>query len=181
MRGDDDLGLVTGSTPFLADLPFDGLHAVFVRSSDAHGVIRNVDTDAARALPDVVTVETAESLDLAPFHHLAVLDPRHSRYPLARGRVRHVGEAVAVVVARSMEAAIDAAELVVVDVDPLPAAASPDPTAVLLYEEAETNEVFPIDEPDEPDPCDGADLVVELDVANTRVASVPMVQGDSLS
>jgi carbon-monoxide dehydrogenase large subunit len=171
---DEDAGLATGRTLFLADLPFDGLHAVFVRSTSAHGMIRSIDVDEAYDVPGVVAVETAATLDLGPFVHVGSLDPAQARHPLASGRVRHVGEAVAVVLARTPVAAIDAAELVTVDVDTLPATIVPDQSGFLLYEESGTNEVYPLDAGDEPDPTEGAHLVVEIDVDNTRVASAPL-------
>jgi carbon-monoxide dehydrogenase large subunit len=174
MRRDEDVGLATGRTAFLADLPFTGLHAVFVRSTVAHGVIRSIDADDALALPGVVAVETADSLGLAPFQHFAQLDPSHSRCPLARDRVRYVGEAVAVVVARTPAAAVDAAEVVVVDVDDLPVTVAPDPSAPPLYAGSGTNEVHPLGDADAPDPTDGAELLVEMSLANPRVASAPL-------
>lgn len=170
----EDHGLTTGRTTFLADLPFDGLHTVFVRSIVAHGVIRSIDVEEARHMPGVVAVETAETLGLTPFHHVEQADPAQARYPLARERVRYVGEAIAVVVARSPEGAVDAAEAVVADIDVLPASIAPDPRAPLLYEASGSNEVFRLDDDGATDPTGGADVVVELDVVNHRVASAPI-------
>lgn len=177
MRRDEDHGLVTGRTAFLADLPFDGLHAVFVRSQVAHGTIRSIEVDEAVAVPGVVRVATADDLELGPSHHFDALDRAQAHHPLARDRVRFVGEAVAVVVARSLAGAVDAAELVVVDVDELPAVVTPDPAAPPLYPAAGTNVLHPLGDDDgapAADPTSGADVVVELDVANPRVASVPL-------
>jgi CO/xanthine dehydrogenase Mo-binding subunit len=108
----EDHGLLTGRTHFVADLPFDGLHAAFVRSTHAHGSVESIDADAARSSAGVIAVETGETLDLDPLRLFSTLDPNQASCPLARDRVRHVGEAVAVVIARTPEAAVDAAELV---------------------------------------------------------------------
>lgn len=169
----EDLGLLTGSTTFVADVPFDGLHAVFVRSHEAHGRIVAIDTDEAREMPGVVAVETADTLGLGPFPHVAALGLDHARQPLAGGVVRHVGEAVAVVVAESVSAGVDAAECVAVDVDPLPAVVDPGSEAPVLYPAAGTNQVAEI-VADGPDPLEDAHVVVDIEVANPRVASAPI-------
>ena len=116
----EDPALLTGEAQFVADLQVDGaLHAVFVRSTVAHASLRGVDPSAAGSVPGVVAVLTASDLGLPAQGdaHLGVL----ARPPLAVDRVRFVGEAIAVVLAESVEAAVDGAEAVVVDVDPLPA------------------------------------------------------------
>ena len=77
---------------------------------------------------------TAADLGVAPFHGFMVLNPACARPPLAVGKVRFVGEAVAMVVAETKAAALDAAELVDVDYEPLDAVAdlgaAPWPTAL---------------------------------------------------
>ncbi len=170
----DDIALTTGASDYLADLPFDGLHAVFVRSSVAHGVIETIDVADALALDGVIAVETAETLGLGPFEHVGGLDPRQRSHPLASGRVRHVGEAVAVILTESESIAQDALELVVVEIDDLAAIVEPGPDAPLLYGDSGTNQAHRLDAEGEDDPVAGADLVVELTVANQRVASATM-------
>jgi carbon-monoxide dehydrogenase large subunit len=138
----EDPALLTGAAQFLADLRVDGLlHAVVVRSSVAHGVLRAVDTRDAASRPGVVAVVTADDLDLPAqgAAHLGAL----ARPLLATGRVRFVGEAIAVVVAESAGAAVDAAEHVVVDVDPMRAVtgalAAMDSDAPLLFPDNGSN------------------------------------------
>jgi aerobic carbon-monoxide dehydrogenase large subunit len=131
----EDARLLTGRGQFVADLKLpDMLHAVFVRSSVAHGRIRSVDLSSAAAAPGVVMVMSGADLLqlLPPVPDTQLSLPRkwtaqvqHSflnpQQPLlAHDKVRHVGEAVAVILAESRYLAEDAAELVKVDVEPLP-------------------------------------------------------------
>jgi carbon-monoxide dehydrogenase large subunit len=154
----EDHRLLTGRGQFVADLVLPGiLHAVFVRSQHAHGRIRSIDVAKAAAMPGVVRVLTGEELQrLAPpvaggqlslpakwrthVQH-AIHNPQQPM--LAVGKVRHVGEAVAVVVAESRYQALDAAELVAVDIEPLPAIVDAEaalaPESAVLHEEYATN------------------------------------------
>lgn len=130
----EDAPLVRGEGAFAADISFPRqLHMRVVRSDVAHGVLRAVDTEAARALPGVVAVWTAADVSdvpLIPFRATKVrgLEP-YCQPILARDRVRYVGEPVAVVFAEDAYVAEDAAELVLPEVDELPvlldAAAAP--------------------------------------------------------
>ena len=98
----------------------------FVRSPLAHARIASGRCRARPGpLPGVVAVYTAADLGVAPFHGFMVLNPACARPPLATGKVRFVGEAVAMVVAETRAAAVDAAELVDVDYEPLDAVADP--------------------------------------------------------
>ncbi len=129
--------LVTGRGRFTDDLTAPGAaFAAFVRSSHAHANVIGIDTGAAHALPGVLGVFDAN--DLAAWgvrDHLTGAEGRSRGFrnrdgtpmaapvwfPLARGRVRHVGEPVAMVVAENAALAEQAAEAVIVDYDPLPA------------------------------------------------------------
>lgn len=121
----EDRPLVTGRGAYIDDINFPHqLHMCVVRSQYAHGTLVSVDTEAARALPGVHAVWTyADIADLPPIDFrdpsAAALIP-YRQYVLSRDRVRYVGEPVAVVFARTPHIAEDAAELVVVEVDPLP-------------------------------------------------------------
>ena len=127
----EDHNLLVGRARFADDLRDERmLHAAFVRSPHGHAAIRGIDATAARALPGVAAVFTAT--DFAP--HLAVdrlivglPSPSYrqdlNRPVLAAGETVHVGEAIAIVVARNRYVAEDAAALVDVDYDPLPAVA----------------------------------------------------------
>jgi CO/xanthine dehydrogenase Mo-binding subunit len=109
---------VTGRARYASDLTAPGMaHAVLVRSTVPHGLLRGVDTSAAEALPGVRCVITAADVaDCDPFYGESVLDQPF----LAIDRVRYVGEPVAGVVADTEEIARLAADLVVVDIEPLP-------------------------------------------------------------
>ena len=77
-------------------------HAVFVRSPVAHGRVEGIDTSAAASAPGVIAVLTADSLGVAPHHGFVKVADEFARSPLATGKVRFVGEAVAVVVAETL-------------------------------------------------------------------------------
>ena len=194
--------MLRGAATFTADLPLpDGcLHAAFVRSTAAHGELRSVDLREAEQVQGVVAAFEASGLGLAPleYYRATTMGGKMARPLLAQGRVRFVGEPVAVVLAESPASALDAAELVVVDIDELPAVIDVELAAadeVLLYPDAGTNAVRPLDPPDsggflsaptelddpaapaaEPgeDPCAGAHCVVELVCENDRISSAPI-------
>lgn len=120
----DQIRKLTGQGRFTADETFAGCtRAVFVRSPYAHARLIAIDSSAAAAMPGVVLVLTGA--DFAEFHNFPVMDrigkgliiPR--RPVMAQGVVRHVGEAVAVVIAETQAQALDAAEAVLVDYEPL--------------------------------------------------------------
>ena len=122
----EDVRLLTGHGTFVDDIALPGmLHASFVRSPFARAAIRGIDTSAALALPGVHAVFTAADLnpDVKEQWHTSVgpASPETPRPPLAEDEVRFVGDPVALVVAESLYLAEDAAELVDVDYEPLPA------------------------------------------------------------
>ena len=122
----EDARLLTGHGTFVDDITLPGmLHACFVRSPFPRAAIRRIDTAAARAIAGVRFVFTAA--DLNPTVHeqwhtsIGPAGPETPRPPLAEGEVRFVGDPVALVVADNRYIAEDAAELVDVEYDPLPA------------------------------------------------------------
>ncbi len=132
-RMEDDK-LLRGLGNFVEDIKLPGmLHAVFVRAQVAHGKINSIDTEEAKKLPGVVAVFTAEDINkhgsgnptawVVPDSN-QVEGVAGSRPLLAEGKVRYYGEPVAVVIAESKEVAFDAAELVDVDYEELPATAT---------------------------------------------------------
>ena len=130
----EDAPLLVGRGRFVDDINFpDQLHMRVVRSQHAHGDIVAIDADAARAMPGVVAVWTGEDLrDLPPidFRDPAPKELQPYRQPaLAQHRVRYVGEPVAAVFAEHAYIAEDAAALVGIEIDELPAllAASEEP------------------------------------------------------
>src|SRR5712691_3676061 len=154
----EDHRLLTGRGQFIADFELPHmLHAVFVRSPVAHARIRAVDLSRAAAAPGVVLTlggaELARLLPPVPDTQLSL--PRkwttlvqhkfiNPQQPLlAHDKVRHVGEAVAVIVAESRYAAEDAAQLVRLDLDPLPAVVDPEaalrPGGPIVHEKFQTN------------------------------------------
>lgn len=147
----EDPRLVTGGGAFTDDVNLPGqLHMAVVRAPYAHGVIRGIDTAGALAAAGVKAVYTAADITvLGAMPCRAVLEDRAGnpcfipRRPLlAEGKVRFVGEPLAVVIAETRQQARDAAERVLVDIDDLPAvvgleAAAAD--AILLHEDQGTN------------------------------------------
>ena len=104
---------------------------LFVRSPHAHARIVGIDTDAALASPGVAAIYTAEDLAADKLGHLPAIseikDEAGNRHrepphlPMPVGKVRHVGDIVAMIVADTLDQARDAAELLVVDYEELPA------------------------------------------------------------
>jgi aerobic carbon-monoxide dehydrogenase large subunit len=152
-RGEDPV-LLRGQGHYSDDFSRPGqAYAVIVRSPYAHGLIRHIDASAARRVPGVLAVYTAADLaagGIAPMPARQVMNNRDGtpmvqpvRPVLAIDKVRHVGEAVAAVIADSVAAAKDGAEAVVLDIDPLPAVSEPAaadaPDAPQIYDEAPRN------------------------------------------
>ncbi|MSO71495.1 MAG: xanthine dehydrogenase family protein molybdopterin-binding subunit [Alphaproteobacteria bacterium] len=153
----EDVRLLTGGGRYTADIDLPGqAHAVVVRSPHAHARLLGVDTGAARTVPGVLAVLSsaelaADALGDIPCRALVknrdgtpcALAPRSL---LARERVRHVGDPIAFVVAETLAAARDAAELVEVNYAPLPAVVEADraiaPGAPGLWDHAPGNLCF---------------------------------------
>ena len=122
----EDARLLTGSGTYVDDIRLPGLlHAFFVRSPFARAAIRGIDVSAALAVPGVRFVFTAADLNphaKEQWHtSIGPESPETPRPPLAQGEVRFVGDPVALVVAESRYIAEDAADLVEVDYEELPA------------------------------------------------------------
>jgi carbon-monoxide dehydrogenase large subunit len=126
----EDIRFLTGKGRYTDDINIRGqLYCHFLRSDVAHGKIKRIDTATAAAMPGVVRIFTAA--DLAGIGGLPcgwqvtdrqgkpMLEPKHP--VLADGKVRHVGDPIAAVVAETLEQARDAAEAIEVDIDELPA------------------------------------------------------------
>src|SRR5436305_5115292 len=132
VRRNEDPRLLTGKALFVDDVDLPGLlHVAFLRSPHAHARLGGIDASQALALPGVVAVYTAADLGsywqpgplLVPPPPIpgAVFNQR-TQVPLVKDEVRHLGEAVALVVAESRYIAEDAVERIEVDYAPLPAA-----------------------------------------------------------
>jgi carbon-monoxide dehydrogenase large subunit len=131
IRRNEDARLLSGQALFVDDVELPGmLHAAFLRSNVAHARIRSIDVAAARARPGVVAVYTAADLGAywAPGPLLVPPPPiagitfnQRTQVPLAKDKVRHVGEPLAVVLADSRYVAEDALADIGVEFDPLSA------------------------------------------------------------
>ena len=186
----EDRRFLTGEGRFAADLDRDGqLHAVIVRSIHAHAGIRHIDIDAAAGMRGVVGVHVESDLaadgigTLPCVSQFEAVTPlvKPPRRALARGRVRHVGDPVALVVAETHEEAVAAAECVVVDYDPL--ASVVDSLATLgddapqIWPEAPGNIAFRFQKGDQAATEAAfatAAHVVELDIVNNRISAAPL-------
>ena len=153
----EDARLLAGGGRYVDDVELPGMvHACFLRSPHPHADIRSVDAGAAAALPGVLAVLTGADYAATGYGTIQTQIPLKRRgggpmarppfAPLAWSRVRHVGEAVAMVVAETRDLAKDAAEAVTVAYDPLPAvtdtARADAPDAPRLWDEAPGNECF---------------------------------------
>ena len=177
-----------GTARYTADLPAgDALHVAFLRADRAHAEIRGLDPSEARAAEGVHAVLTAEDLaplgDFPAFLRQSTVDGRPLAVPrrpvLAEGRVRHVGELVAMVVARSAAAARLAAETILPDYHDLPAIVGLDAAAAgpEIHECAPGNRAATVAQGDEDAVAaalsDAAE-VVETTVELPRMAPAPM-------
>jgi carbon-monoxide dehydrogenase large subunit len=137
-----------------------------------------VDAAAAREMPGVVAILTAADIELPPQPAAGNVSGDFPRPILAGDRVRFVGEPLAVVVAETLAQALDAAELVQVDYEPLEAvtdleAAARD-GAPLLFPDQGSNVADTFGTEGDDDPIDGAEVVVRGRFVNQRLAPAPM-------
>ena len=173
----EDPRLLTVGGSYTDDLrlpELDGaVRATFVRSPVAHARITGIDAGPALASPGVVAVLTAADLDDIP----PASDEPTAEPLLAADRVRYVGESVAVVLTEHAYQGEDAAELVSVDYEPLPAVVSLDDALAgrtLLFPGTDTNVVNSGGDPAPADAFSGCDVVIERTFPNQRVAPVPL-------
>jgi aerobic carbon-monoxide dehydrogenase large subunit len=186
LRRKEDPRLITGRARYIDDISLPGtLWAAIVRSPEAHARIVSIDASAARERAGVHAVFTGQDMtDLqAPLPMawvppgVEVNNPEH--WPLARDAVKHVGDAVAVVLGDDRYAVVDAAEDVIVEYEPLPVVI--DPEAALtggpyVHEQLGTNQVheWSLSGGDLDAGFAEADVVVERRVVNHRTAGAPI-------
>jgi aerobic carbon-monoxide dehydrogenase large subunit len=153
IKRNEDPRLLTGQALFVDDVHLSGmLHVAFVRSPYAHARLGEIDVSAALAMEGVTAVYTADDLGDYWQHGPLLVPPppiegivfhERTQVPLAKEKVRHLGEIVAMVVAESRYLAEDAAEAVLVDYEPLPAVvdleAAVAPDAPLVHEDLDSN------------------------------------------
>jgi len=178
VRRVEDPDLLRGAGTYVDNLKIEGmLTAYFVRSPIAHAVIKSIDTSAARAMPGVVGVYSATDLDFPAAPALMVLRPEAVRPALAKDRVNFVGDPVVVIVAESRALAMDAAELVEVDYEPLDAVIQMEDALAagssLQFEAIGSNVMIGLRTGSD-DPLAGSDVIVRGRFENQRVAVVPM-------
>jgi carbon-monoxide dehydrogenase large subunit len=192
LRRREDIKFLTGTGRYVDDIQLPGVtYLVFVRSPHAHARIVNISTKDAAAMPGVLRIVTADDWraagngNLKSSHSIAFSDGRPmndiQRPMFASGKVCHVGTIVAAVVATSHNAALDAAEAVEVEYDPLPAvvdtARAVEPDAPVIHEKFGTNIVTEVVRGDRA-ATDAAFAqaahVTSLTLVNNRVAAMPL-------
>jgi len=188
----EDLRFVTGRGNYVADIKRPHMKfGIFVRSPHAHALIKSVDVSAALELPGVVAVYTGADMKADNVGGLPVgwgisgkdgnpmKEPPHP--PIAHDKVRYVGDAVAFVVAESVEQAEAAAELVEVDYDVLPhvvgVVEALQPGAPQLYDDVPNNLCCDWDLGDKPAvdaAFEAATHVTSIELVNQRLVGNPM-------
>lgn len=180
VRRREDEALITGAGRFVADLEIKNpLHMTLVQSQVAHARITAIATDEAAVMPGVVAVFTNSDLGVPPVAPwLPTADQRMVRSLLADGVVRFVGEPIAVILAETRAQAVDAAELVAMEYDRLPAVVDLDHAAsdeTVLFAGATTNTCFEIPaEAQDPGFFDGCDARVAFRMTHQRMAPCPL-------
>ena len=183
----EDPKLVRGQGQYTDDVNLPGqAFAAIVRSAHAHGVIRNIDGAAARAMPGVLAVYTGGDLIAAGYGTLKCVVPlknrdgtpmrKPARPALPIDKVRYVGDPIACVIAETAQQAKDAAEAVVVDIDPLPAVTKASEAAQtgapLIYDDVPNNVAIDFHFGDTAKVAAafaGAAHVTRLDLVNSRL------------
>ena len=192
VRRKEDDTLVRGKGKYTDDFSLPGqVYAWIVRSSHAHGILRGIDTEAAKAMPGVLGVWTGADLASANYGPYTCGLPLKSRdgspllqtnrAALVSDKVRFVGDPVAFVVAETLAQARDAGEAVLLDIDPLPSVTSAEeaakPGAPQLYDHIPNNVALDYHYGDAAKVAAAfaeAAHVTRLDIVNTRVAVVAM-------
>lgn len=186
VKRSEDPRFITGAGEYLGDIESEAaLWMVPVRSDVPHGHLEQVDVASAKSAPGVVRVYLAGDLDIDRMPVGAPgLDEATRRPPIAADRVRFVGDIVAVVVAESKQAAVDAAELVWPEIDPIESVSEPDSAAAdgapILFPELGTNVIYDRGDRDVT-VLDDAEVIVETRVVNQRVAAIPLEANGALA
>jgi aerobic carbon-monoxide dehydrogenase large subunit len=178
LRKEDAKFLTVGGS-YVDDLDVpSALWLAFLHSPIAHARVSRIDVSAARVAAGVVDVLTAADLDIPPLApELPMINAQMARPLLCDGKVRFVGDLVAAVVAESRAAAVDAAELIEVDYDPLPAVIDPEGAlagSTLLFDEAGTNVAFEASFGRDESLFDDCEVVVSQRMVNQRLAPCPL-------
>ena len=179
---------MTGRGDYIDDMVLPGmLHMSVVRSPEAHANITSIDAVEARGMPGVVAVFTRDDLaGLIKAPLPMAWDPpgveikAPENWPLSGGQVKHVGDAIAVVLAESKGRPMDAADLVIADLDPLPAVVDPEKAledgSPLVWEEFGTNAThqWAVAGGDFAAAEAEAEVVIKQRVPNHRISGAPI-------
>src|SRR5215213_6558120 len=184
VRRVEDEELLRGRGTFVDNLDSDGVaHAIFVRSPFAHARITGIDTAEAGAADGVLAVYTADDLGREGVPSFANVNELAPRGALAVDKVRYVGDPVVLVVARTRAEAMDAAELVDIDYEDLPALADMEEAltegAPLQFEAIGSNIATSRAAKDTSDVLDDADHVARVRMVNQRIAVAP-IEGNAV-
>ncbi|WP_170769602.1 xanthine dehydrogenase family protein molybdopterin-binding subunit [Ruegeria lacuscaerulensis] len=188
----EDVRFLTGAGNYTDDINVAGqAYVYFLRSDIAHGRITSIDTSAAEAMPGVVKVFTGKDFEgvggipcgweVTDKHGAPMQEPAHPI--LAQGKVRHVGDPIAAVVADSLEQARDAAEAIDLDIEELPAVidmkAAAQEGATLVHDDLKNNicydwQLGEADDAKVNEVFANAAHVTTLDLVNNRLVANPM-------
>ncbi|HYR89793.1 MAG TPA: xanthine dehydrogenase family protein molybdopterin-binding subunit [Terriglobia bacterium] len=185
MKRKEDPRLVSGTSTYVDDVVLPGmLHMAVARSIHGHARIKGIDTSRAQRLPGVVAVVTGEEVaaHCGPLPCAASIPNMKNaqRQLLAVGKVRFVGEPVAAVVATDKYIARDAADLIEIDYEPLPAVVNPEkamePNSPRLYDEFSDNIAFNFgfESGNTEEAFKKADVIVKERFVNQRLAPLSM-------
>src|SRR5215475_8911562 len=184
----EDPKLIQGRDAYVNDVRLTGaLSLAFTRSPHAHALIKRIDTTAAKKIPSVVAVLTGADInaEVGVIHtpigpEMFATMNRQGYTMLAEGSVRHVGEPVVVVAAETAQGAVDGAEAVVVDYEPLPAVVDSEAAlaqgAPLLYPDSGSNAGVSVklEKGDVDAVFRTAPVVVDVKMVNQRVIPLAM-------
>lgn len=189
----EDFRFLTGKGKYIDDMNLDGqAYAVVLRSPEAHADITSINTDDAMAVEGVLAIITGEDWKAAGYDPIPtksgvrkfidgsdLKEPPH--HPIAIDRVRYVGQPVALIVAESHSACIEALELVEVDYDSLPSvtdqAEAIKDGAPQIWDIAPNNICLDFelgDEEAQKAAFEDADHIITLELVNNRVTAVPI-------
>jgi aerobic carbon-monoxide dehydrogenase large subunit len=195
MKRKEDPRMITGRGRYTDDIALPGmLYATIVRSPEAHARIVSIDTSVARERKGVVAVLTGEDMaaDFAGPMAMVWAPPgveikTPQNWPLQRGEVKHVGDPVAVVVARSKGVAMDGAEDVIVQYEPKPVVVDPEKAledgSPLVWEEFGTNKTheWAVSGGDMDAALAEAEVTVEGRFPNHRTSGAPIEPRSSVA
>lgn len=171
----EDARFLRGAGRYVASIaPDDAVEVVFVRSTMAHAELLEVDLSDAVGMPGVLAVVDNAALGANP---MPAPEDGLPRDLLAVDRVRYVGEPIVAIVAETRAQAIDAAEMVFVDYEPLDAVIGPRTAAqqsTLLYDNVANNTLPPMMPTTPPPDFSECEVVIEADITNSRMYGAPI-------